>query len=100
MRAIFLRGFDICLLYQERNRTPASLCEKWGRFRVNIFRENLQRNAFLVKDLQKLQPNALPNLIDKEPLLSLSYPQKPNPDKPEKIATKAPRHKEELFIII
>jgi hypothetical protein len=23
-----------------------------------------------------------------------------NPDKPEKIATKAPRHKEELFIII
>jgi len=24
----------------------------------------------------------------------------PNPDKPERIATKAPRHKEELFIII
>jgi len=30
-----------------------------------------------------LQPNALPNLIDKEPLLILSYPQKANPDKPE-----------------
>ena len=25
---------------------------------------------------------------------------RPNPDKPERIATKAPRHKEELFIII
>jgi hypothetical protein len=24
----------------------------------------------------------------------------PNPDKPERIATKAPRHKEELFIVI
>jgi len=26
--------------------------------------------------------------------------EKPNPDKPERIATKAPRHKEELFIIV
>jgi hypothetical protein len=24
----------------------------------------------------------------------------PNPDKPERIATKAPRHKEKIFIII
>jgi hypothetical protein len=52
--------------------------------------KNLQRNALLVKDLQELHPvrekckrKALANLIDKEPLLTLTYLQKPNPDKQE-----------------
>jgi len=33
-------------------------------------------------------------------LLLLEFLFQPNPDKPERIAKKSPRHKEELFIII